>query len=280
MARLGLVFLPQVASNQLTVLPADDESFLVSILRDTPATSTPFMQRIPQTLHAPRARLIAMGGGGFSQGTDPALEAFVLRHAAGAATRIGYIATASGYEATAIARFHQRFERHCAHTTDMPPGMQGTPAAQWLQSLDTVFVGGGNTARLLALWREAGLDRLLLDAAGEGLLLAGVSAGAMVWFEAGLSDALGAGLAPLPGLGLFSGSFCPHYDSEPQRQPALHTAIASGQLPRGLALDDGAAVLLDASGVREVCLARPHCSAYFLHARLGRCLSRQLAAPA
>jgi hypothetical protein len=224
----------------------------------------------------PGARLIAIGGGGFAQGTDPALEEFVLRHAAGAATRIGYIATASGYEATAIARFHQRFEPHCTHTTDMPPGTQGAAAAQWLQSLDAVFVGGGNTARLLAHWREAGLDRLLLDAAGHGLLLAGVSAGAMVWFEAGLSDALGAGLAPLAGLGLFGGSFCPHYDSEPQRQPALHCAIASGQLPHGLALDDGAAVLLDANGVREVCLARPRSAAYYLHARRGHCVSRAL----
>ena len=249
-------------------------------LRDTPTTSTPFMQRIPLTPHSPRARLIAIGGGGFAQGSDPALEAFVLRHAAGAATRIGYIATANDYAATAITRFHQRFGPHCAHTTDMPPGMQGAPAAQWLQSLDAVFVGGGNTARLLAHWRAAGLDRLLLDAAGQGLLLAGVSAGAMVWFQAGLSDALGAGLAPLAGLGLFRGSFCPHYDSEPQRQPALHAAIGSGQLPRGLALDDGAAVLLDASGVRDICLARPHCAAYYLRARLGHCFSRRLEAPA
>jgi hypothetical protein len=82
----------------------------------------------------------------------------------------------------------------------------------------------------------------------------------------------------LHGLGLFRGSFCPHFDSEPQRPLALHAAIASGQLPRGLALDDGAAVLLDASGVREVCLARAHCAAYYLHARLGRCFSRRLQA--
>jgi len=238
------------------------------------------MRRIPLPPHNPRARLIAIGGGGFAQGTDPALEEFVLHHAAGAATRIGYIATANGYEVTAVARFHQRFGPHCAHTTDMPPGMQGAPAAQWLQSLDAVFVGGGNTARLLAHWREANLDYLLRDAAGQGLLLAGVSAGAMVWFEAGLSDALGAGLAPLAGLGLFRGSFCPHYDSEPQRQLALQTAIASGQLPSGLALDDGTAVLLDASGVRALCLTRPHSAAYYLHARQGRCLTRHLSAPA
>ena len=238
------------------------------------------MQRTPPTPHSPRARLIAIGGGGFAQGTDPALEAFVLHHAAGAATRIGYIATANGYAVTAIARFHQRFGPHCAHTTDMPPGMQGAQATQWLQSLDAVFVGGGNTLRLLTQWRQAGLDRLLLDAASQGLLLAGVSAGAMVWFEAGLSDALGTGLAPLHGLGLFHGSFCPHYDSEPQRQLTLQTAIASGQLPSGLALDDGTAVLLDASGVRALCLTRPQSAAYYLHARQGRCLTRRLSAPA
>jgi peptidase E len=220
------------------------------------------MQCIPLTPHSPRARLIAIGGGGFAQGSDPALEVFVLRHAAGAATRIGYIATAKGYADTAIARFHQRFGPHCAHTTDMPSGMQGAPAAQWLQSLDAVFVGGGNTARLLAHWREAGLDRLLLDAAGQGLLLAGVSAGAMVWFEAGLSDALGAGLAPLAGLGLFRGSFCPHYDSEPQRQLAFEAAIAAMTLPDGVAVDDGVAVLIDGSGQMTAYSARPGAGAY------------------
>jgi hypothetical protein len=129
-------------------------------------------------------------------------------------------------------------------------------------------------------YRSITVERPLRDAAGQGLLLAGVSAGAMVWFEAGLSDALGAGLAPLAGLGLFRGSFCPHYDSEPQRQLALQTAIASGQLPSGLALDDGTAVLLDASGVRALCLTRPHTAAYYLHARQGRCLTRRLSAPA
>ena len=228
---------------------------------------------IPQS---PRARLIAIGGGGFAQGTDPALEEFVLRHAAGPTTRIGYIATASGYEASAISRFHLRFGPHCAHTTDMHPTMQARQLSNWLHSLDAVFVGGGNTLRLLTKWQQAGLDHVLLDAAGQGLLLAGVSAGAMVWFEASLSDARGKGLAPLDGLGLFGGSFCPHYDSEPQRQLALQQAIAVGLLPRGLALDDGAAVLLDANGVNAMCLSRPHCGAYHLHARLGRCHSRRL----
>jgi len=261
------------------ILSGDGSSFVYRFVRDTSAYGHPMPSSEPFS-RSPGARLIAMGGGGFAQGTDPALEEFVLRHAAGATTRIGYIASASGFEPTAIARFHQRFGPHCAHTSDMPPGMQGAPATQWLQSLDAVFVGGGNTLRLLTQWREAGLDRLLLDATSQGLLLAGVSAGAMVWFEAGLSDALGTGLAPLHGLGLFRGSFCPHYDSEPQRQLTLQTAIASGHLPSGLALDDGVAVLLDASGVRALCLTRPHSAAYYLHARQGRCLSRRLSAPA
>ena len=93
---------------------------------------------------------------------------------------------------------------------------------------------GGNTANMLAIWRVHGLDAVLRDAWEAGVVLAGGSAGANCWFEASTTDAFLMGRAdPLPdGLGFVRGSFCPHYDSEPARQPAYRRLVADGVASR------------------------------------------------
>ena len=116
--------------------------------------------------------------------------------------------------------------------------------------MDSVYVGGGNTLQLVAHWRRHGIDQVMIAAARHGVLMAGVSAGANVWFEHALSDSGGNGLLPTRGIGLLAGSCCPHYSSEPQRQTALRACIAQGELPEGIAIDDGVAVLIDGVGNR------------------------------
>ena len=130
--------------------------------------------------------------------------------------------------------------------------------------MEVLQLGGGNTLRLLAQWRLSGLDQVLMQAARQGTLLAGVSAGAVAWFDFALSDAGGQGLQPLAGLGLVAGSCCPHYNTEPARPPAFEAAIAQGRLPNGLAIDDGVAVLLNQHGPQQVFSARPGAGAYRL----------------
>ena len=129
-------------------------------------------------------------------------------------------------------------------------------AQAWVETLDIVYVGGGNTLQLVAHWRQQGIDQVMIAAARRGVLMAGVSAGANVWFEHALSDSGGNGLASTTGIGLLAGSCCPHYSSEPLRQPAFATAIGRGELPDGIAIDDGAAVLIGADGARLAFAAR------------------------
>ena len=108
---------------------------------------------------------------------------------------------------------------------------------------DVVYVGGGNTANMLAVWRAHGMDRLPREAYDRGTLLCGTSAGANCWAEASSTDSFGP-LANLhDGLGLLSGSVCPHDESQPGRHPSCRAAVADGSLPGGWALDDGAAAL-------------------------------------
>ncbi|MGH9069474.1 MAG: Type 1 glutamine amidotransferase-like domain-containing protein [Acidimicrobiales bacterium] len=108
-----------------------------------------------------------------------------------------------------------------------------------LMSSDAIFVGGGSTANMLAVWRVHGLDRVLRRAWESGVVLGGSSAGAMCWFEGGLTDSFGPQLSPLAdGLSLLAGSYCPHYNRE-LRRPRFQEAVTHGSLPPGIACADG-----------------------------------------
>lgn len=118
---------------------------------------------------------------------------------------------------------------------------------------DLIFVGGGNTVAMLDVWRRYGIDRLLRRAYRQGVVLAGISAGANCWFKHSVSDSLpGGGI--IDGLGILEGVFCPHFDGEPWRRPFCESMLASSRKFRGYAADDGAAV-------------------HFVNERLHRCIT-------
>jgi dipeptidase E len=139
------------------------------------------------------------------------------------------------------------------HTADLESFLLGQ---------DVIYVGGGNTRSMLALWREWGLDRILHKAYEEGVVLAGISAGANCWFEQCSTDSVPGKLSVMDCLGIIGGSFCPHYDGEVNRRPTLHAFVASGSIKAGYAADDGAAAHF-VDGVYPVAVSsRPHARAY------------------
>ena len=110
----------------------------------------------------------------------------------------------------------------------------------FLLSQDIIFVGGGSVANMVAVWRVHGIDAIMRKAWHAGIVLAGSSAGGICWFEGGTTDSFGVKLrAFTDGLGMLAGSFCPHYNSEPERRPLYQRLVAQGALPGGLACDDG-----------------------------------------
>jgi peptidase E len=114
---------------------------------------------------------------------------------------------------------------------------------------------------MLAVWRVHGVDEILRGAWRRDIVLCGVSAGALCWFEGGSTDSFG-GLHPLhDGLGILSGSFCPHYDGEPMRRSTYHRFVAEG-LPAGYAADDGAAVHATGDGPPRFVASRPGAQVY------------------
>ena len=223
-----------------------------------------------------------MGGGGFSMEPDnPLLDRHVLSLARRRDPRVCFVATASGDAEGYRLRFHRAFSTLGCRTADLTLFEREIGDLRaFVLDQDVVYVGGGNTANLLAVWRTHGLDRVVREAWEQSVVLCGVSAGMNCWFEASVTDSFASNrLAALPdGLGLLQGSACPHYDGEPDRRSTYHRLLAEGALPAGLAADDGAALVFAGTELHEVVASRAHAAAYRVGCRQGQVVEERLVA--
>jgi peptidase E len=212
-----------------------------------------------------------MGGGGFSMEPDnPLLDRYVLSLTRNENPAVCFLPTASGDAESYIANFYAAFQKlpchpsHCSLFRAARGDLRDLLLAQ-----DVIYVGGGNTRNMLVLWREWGIDRIVREAWQSGIVLAGLSAGMICWFESGVTDSTPGStgdpvdnLSALPCLGFLPGSSCPHYDGEAARRPAFHRLIASGQLADGLAADDGVGFHFVGTDLHRVVRSRPDAKAY------------------
>ncbi len=209
---------------------------------------------------AVRRRILAMGGGGFTMEPDnPALDDFVLSLASRRQPRILFLPTASGDPTGQITSFQGRFgDRACEAEYLSLFRLHGSDRTleEVLREQDIVYVGGGSMRNLLAIWRAHELDRLLVEAWERGTVLVGLSAGAMCWFEGGVTRSSGPP-EPIAGLGLLPGSLTVHADGEPERLPVWLDAVRRGELPGGWAADDGVGLLFEGTELARVVSSRP-----------------------
>lgn len=129
---------------------------------------------------------------------------------------------------------------------------------------DIIYVGGGNTRSMLAVWREWGVDTILREAWEAGIVLCGPSAGANCWFEQGTTDSIPGKLTRVDGLGFLPYSHSPHYDTEPMRRPGYHRMVRDGTLKAGYAADDLVGLLFHGTTLTEVVSARAQAQAYWV----------------
>lgn len=201
---------------------------------------------------------------------NPLLDLFVLSLARSQTPRVCFVATASGDSNDYILRFYRSFARLDCQASDLQLfEREIADLESYVLAQDVIYVGGGNTANLLAVWRRHGLDAILERAWTEGIVLCGISAGMNCWFTQSLTDSFSATqLAPLrDGLDLISGSACPHYDGELQRRPTYRQLVGAGDLAPGWAADDGAALVFYGQELHEVVASRPTAGAYRVEPR-------------
>ena len=211
------------------------------------------------TLAVMSRNIVACGGGGWSsEPGDGAIEDYILGLCESDTPRICLLPTASGDSDWLVARFHEFFRTRPVRATHFslfrahPEGVEEHLLAQ-----DVIYVGGGSSANLMAVWAVHGLGDVLRRAWEAGVVLAGVSAGAICWFTAGLTNSLGPRFVPVAGLGLVEGGFCPHADSDPERLLVLRDLVDRGVMPPTYALDDDAAIHLTDGAPARLLSARP-----------------------
>jgi dipeptidase E len=217
------------------------------------------------TAATPVPTILAMGGGGFTMEPDnPALDELVLMLAGRPVPRILFLPTASGDAQVQVGRFHATFDDRPCETAVLSifrlGETGGVPLRDLILSQDVVYVGGGSMRSMLAIWREYGLDAILGEAWRAGVVLAGLSAGAMCWFEGGVTTSTGVP-EPVSGLGFLPGSLTVHADGDPTRLPVYEAAVRSGRLPGGWAADDGVGLLFRGERLERVVSSRPRARA-------------------
>ncbi len=204
--------------------------------------------------------IVGLGGGGSDEQID-LLFTYVLGLTGKERPRILLVPTASADDNDFIARFYElnvaRADVSVLRTFPWPPlDLRGAILSQ-----DAIFVGGGNTANMLAIWRAHGIDVVMREAWEQGIVLAGWSAGMICWFEHGITDSFGPQLESMECLGFLSGSACPHYDGEELRRPRYRELLQGG-LPAGLAADDGVGLHFEGTELAEAVTARAGAGAY------------------
>jgi peptidase E len=199
--------------------------------------------------------IVAMGGGGFSHGPDShALDDYLLGLTGKDRPKVCFVPTASGDSDAYIVRFYQAFPVTKCVPCHLPLFRRTSiDLYTFLLEQDMIYVGGGNTANMLALWRVHGVDVVLREAWDAGVLLCGTSAGSLCWFESGTTDSFGPDLTPLrDGLRFVPGSHSPHYDDGEQRRSAYHRFVAEGLLPGGFAAESGVGLHFIGTALAEV----------------------------
>jgi peptidase E len=209
-----------------------------------------------------KQQIVGLGGYSDSGEETRALLRHVLSLTGVDRPRILCVPTAVGDSSEGITRFYERYAglgelSHMRFFPYPPADLRERVLAQ-----HAIFVGGGNTANMLAIWRVHGFDALLREAWEAGVLLFGGSAGMICWFEASVTDAFGPQLEPLhDGLSFLVGSACPHYDGEPLRRPR-YRALVGGGFPEGVAADDGVGLYYVGTELEDVLTCRPGATAY------------------
>ena len=187
--------------------------------------------------------IIAIGGGGF--GANPGqgiIEKYILKQTKKKNPKICFIPTATGDNEAYKVNYYSTFTNLDCCPSHLDFFKRTPDLNDLILNQDAIFVGGGNTKSMLAVWRDWGLDLILKDAYDRGVVMSGVSAGAICWFEGGLTDSWESDLKMMECLNFIPGNCAPHYDEEPERRPATKKFLENKSIDFMYGIEGGAAL--------------------------------------
>jgi len=193
-----------------------------------------------------KKQIIAIGGGGFGRSPgEGVIEKYILDQSDKKRPNICFIPTATGDNEAYKVNYYSTFSKLNCSPVHLDFFKRTPDLEELIKHQDVIFVGGGNTKSMLAVWKDWGLDLILKEAYEEGVIMCGVSAGAICWFEEGVTDSWSEELKVMDCLGFVKGVCCPHYDEEPQRRPSLSKFLTEGVMQSCYAVDGGCALHIE-----------------------------------
>ncbi len=190
-----------------------------------------------------KKHILAIGGGGFGRTKSKYLiENYLLNLSKKEFPKVCFLPTATGDNDSYIVRFYSVFSSLNCHPSHLEFFKRTVDIEKHILKQDIVFVGGGNTKSMLAIWKNWGMSSVLNDAYNNGVIMSGVSAGAICWFTSGITDSWDSELRILPCLDFISGTCCPHYDEEPARIPYVKEILIRNKVTSCISIEGGAAM--------------------------------------
>lgn len=196
--------------------------------------------------------IVAIGGGDIeSKGTLP-VDREIVESCGKEEIKALFIPTASEDSEEYIQKFEETYGRELGCETDklllVDEELEKSEIRAKIESANVIYVGGGNTRKMMNIWREKDVDEILREGWKDGTVMSGLSAGAICWFEHGHSDSESYetddewDFIKVDGLGLVEDIiFCPHYHKE-DREESFQEMMEQNPEKTGLAVDNEAAV--------------------------------------
>lgn len=193
------------------------------------------------------------------------LDKYILNLVPSERPKICFLGTASSDGQEYRDMFYNFFgKKNCEPThlalTDPPRNIES-----FIMKQDIIHVGGGNTSLIMQAWKEHGVDKIMKKAWNSGIILTGMSAGAICWFNDGITNPEPGVLTRLPCLGLLKGSFCPHYDERAELRHAYKKLILEKTIGEGYGAEDGVALHFVDNNLIKIVTSRPGASAFRVH---------------
>ena len=164
--------------------------------------------------------IVAIGGGGFGRSLGSLeIEKYIISLVDRERPRICFIPTASGDNDLYKLNFYRAFSKLNCITSHIDFFSRTENLENKIYGQDIIYVGGGNTKSMIGVWKEWNLQKILRKAYENGVVMSGVSAGAICWFNKGITDSYAEKLEVIDCLGFIDGIACPHFDEEKEREP-------------------------------------------------------------
>ena len=222
-------------------------------------------------------QIIAIGGGGFGRNPgNGTIEKYILDQSDKNRPNICFIPTATGDDESYKVSYYATLTKLNCTPTHIDFFKRTADLEKLIKDQDIIFVGGGNTKSMLAVWREWGLDIILKKAYQNGTIMCGVSAGAICWFEKGVTDSWADKLNIMNCLGFMKGSCCPHYDEEPERKPSLSKFIENKDIQNCYAIEGGCALHIKNEEVYSAISFRGKKNTFYVDYQSGKTVEKKL----